>query len=134
MLSNEGSLMRNLERRCGASGVCTFRAFRHYGAAGLALGPEAQAASVARADILVGIHGGGMAGMLFMPPGSVVLELKVANPYYAKLARQLGHGYLAFCFQDAAADLEMVWEAVLQDIALWHTEGLGWDADPQGGP
>ncbi|TDN35809.1 glycosyltransferase family 61 protein [Hymenobacter sp. UV11] len=61
-----------------------------------------QASIMARARCLVSIHGAGLTNMLFMVPGSKVLELQMkddgTNHYYYTLAADLGIGYYyQFC-------------------------------------
>ena len=53
------------------------------------------------------------------PPPPPHPPAQVTSDYYAGLARQLGHGYLPFCFE-GDAPLPAIWERVLQAIALWR--------------
>ena len=49
-----------------------------------------------RATLVIGIHGAGLTNMIFMPPGSMVLELALPEPCfrdYLHLAAALGHDY-----------------------------------------
>ena len=61
-----------------------------------------QASIMARARYLVSVHGAGLTNMLFMQPGSKVLELQMqddgTNHYYYTLAADLGiNYYYQFC-------------------------------------
>lgn len=50
-----------------------------------------------KTSIIVGLHGAGLTNMLFMPPGSTVLEIKMTGSdkqvCYKELANALGHQY-----------------------------------------
>jgi hypothetical protein len=51
--------------------------------------------------LFVGIHGGGLTNMMFMRPGSNIIEIKTNNPHpknhcYWYLARSLGYNYKMF--------------------------------------
>ena len=63
--------------------------------------PQADvAAALAAADILVGVSGGGLANMVHMPPGGVVIEVSPCGAptpvAYAQLAWPLGHTHIFF--------------------------------------
>ena len=48
------------------------------------------------ADVLVSLHGAGLANMLFMRPGSLIVEIMPGDydkPTYRELSRNLGHDY-----------------------------------------
>ena len=52
-------------------------------------------------NLFIGIHGGGLANMMFLPPDSVVIEIKNDNPNpnshcYWHLARSLKFDYTMF--------------------------------------
>jgi capsular polysaccharide biosynthesis protein len=56
---------------------------------------------MAKTKVLMGIHGGGMTNMFFMPRGSTVVEFRTDNPdpqshCYWHLAWSLGHAYTLF--------------------------------------
>ena len=63
-----------------------------------AVSPEEQVRALANTDLLVAQHGAGLANMVWMPPGSAVLEIKpplvpIVNEIFANLAacRELDH-------------------------------------------
>jgi len=61
------------------------------------LGFAEQVQLLSQARVLVGLHGAGLTNMMWMPPGSVVLELRFPddsdNNCYFSMASALGHRY-----------------------------------------
>lgn len=62
------------------------------------LAPRDQVLAFSRAGVLVGQHGAGLANMVWMPPGSTVVEIQPAlhrrvRGVFGQLARVLGHRY-----------------------------------------
>ena len=52
---------------------------------------------------MVGIHGAGLAGMVALPPGSAVVELRLRNAnlrdnHFVFMAKTMGHNYLQVGF------------------------------------
>ena len=57
---------------------------------------SSQAQMFSDADVLVSLHGAGLANMLFMRPGSLIVEIMPGDydkPTYRELSRNLGHDY-----------------------------------------
>jgi capsular polysaccharide biosynthesis protein len=57
---------------------------------------SSQAQLFSDADVLVSLHGAGLANMLFMRPGSFIVEImpgEYDKPTYRELSRNLGHDY-----------------------------------------
>lgn len=68
----------------------------------------------AETDVLVGVHGAGLAMQIFMPPGSAVVELLPAGftyDGYRNLARLRDHGYFgAHCIDEKYKEEDRGWQ------------------------
>ena len=64
------------------------------------LSPSAQVQLFSQARVLIGQHGAGLANMVWMPPGSQVVEIKppldsAVDTIFEHLAAEVGHKYVA---------------------------------------
>ena len=87
---------------------------------------SAQAAALLRTDILVGVEGAGLSWMVFQPPRSAVLELRLVKPHgnhllspFRNLARQLGHGW-AYVRVFPVVNLGLLWRSVCAVVRQWQ--------------
>jgi capsular polysaccharide biosynthesis protein len=73
---------------------------------------QEQVAMMSETRVLIGLHGAGLANMLFMPPAGKVLELRNAgdkqNNCFFSLASDLCHDYYYLCNQGDSPDTHAV--------------------------
>eukprot|EP01012_Entosiphon_sulcatum_P058811 TRINITY_DN82993_c0_g1_i1.p1 TRINITY_DN82993_c0_g1~~TRINITY_DN82993_c0_g1_i1.p1 ORF type:complete len:547 (+),score=42.47 TRINITY_DN82993_c0_g1_i1:28-1641(+) len=120
IIHNQDALVRFLAKKATAMGL-PFSAKHWYG--GRAVPYWDQVRCLREADILVGVHGAGMAMQMFLRSSAVVVELfpnNVESSLYSGFAQKLGNGYIGVRFSGTAAPLVQVWRHVEAAIALWR--------------
>lgn len=76
------------------------------------LSPREQIQQAQASTVLIGQHGAGLAHMLWMPPGSHVVEIAPPLPIqvqniFSRLAETLGHTYTRISQQDVHAEIDL---------------------------
>lgn len=111
-----------LNETCQKGGM-EFEVLRYYGPEGRYTPLVEQGYAVARGDIMVGVHGGGLGLQPFTPKGSVLLELHLhsrGNWHFHNIAHFLGNGYVAVDVSNMA-DEAVVREGLESAVALWKS-------------
>eukprot|EP00009_Paramoeba_aestuarina_P006832 CAMPEP_0201518204 /NCGR_PEP_ID=MMETSP0161_2-20130828/9111_1 /ASSEMBLY_ACC=CAM_ASM_000251 /TAXON_ID=180227 /ORGANISM="Neoparamoeba aestuarina, Strain SoJaBio B1-5/56/2" /LENGTH=135 /DNA_ID=CAMNT_0047915913 /DNA_START=279 /DNA_END=683 /DNA_ORIENTATION=- len=82
---------------------------------------QEQVRALGRMDVLVGVHGAGLGGMIALPPGSRVVEImgrvESMNNHFRYLAQALGHQYRMVKVigeELTNTDMEKLWDAIVQ--------------------
>ncbi len=92
---------------------CEFEPLRFYYTNMLPAREQVQ--RIARAHIIMGVHGAGLAGMIALPPASAVVEIRYNDPnmHFQGLASLLGHAYYRTNMRVGPDDVEKhIWPAL----------------------
>jgi hypothetical protein len=72
---------------------------------------------VSMAQVMVGVHGAGLATMIALPPESTIIELRVSvvDTHFQRLASLLGHRYYGVAYHRLhlpSNELDYIWDAI----------------------
>eukprot|EP00123_Amoebidium_parasiticum_P009777 comp19701_c0_seq2/m.23429 comp19701_c0_seq2/g.23429 ORF comp19701_c0_seq2/g.23429 comp19701_c0_seq2/m.23429 type:complete len:257 (-) comp19701_c0_seq2:373-1143(-) len=120
LLRNQEKVIDWLNVTCQSNGL-EFDTLRYYGD-GRYTSVREQAHAVGRADILIGVHGAGLALQLFMPRDSLIFEIHVnsrTNHHFYNMANYLGHSYHTMGSGNLAEE-EWVKKEQLNAVKIWR--------------
>eukprot|EP00123_Amoebidium_parasiticum_P010681 comp20245_c0_seq1/m.25309 comp20245_c0_seq1/g.25309 ORF comp20245_c0_seq1/g.25309 comp20245_c0_seq1/m.25309 type:complete len:585 (-) comp20245_c0_seq1:247-2001(-) len=120
LLQNQEALLVRLEKYCKEKGM-KFHALRFYNTTD-PVSIREQIHEVGRADILMGVHGAGLALEAYLPRKSVMYELHLGsrgNFHYVDISAFMGNGYFSIDIGNPA-DEEQVIDGLKDAVDIWR--------------